>query len=526
MSRTKNNNILSTNRRPPKPTTVLDKASDISGLMAPPTTGYLARLGETSMISCIMAMACIRRFLGMPQQDTLYYTATLSLFLSSTGSLAFQEINLNCRSRNKKTILIASLLTLLGCLATGLVFIARTSHLAAKYSGKTLSHSEMQMINKYNQLLVTFDIIPGILIVSQCILCMLLQFALLNKAKRTFTYGEAAFVSQLISLAYITWALTTYSKLSAINLFNVSLPTDIILNIGASVFFIGFLASYSLGEAKAPKYVCLAMSIWVGHFLAGNCISRLASSETPITWLAVYLFSKHQIIGLFSLWLCVVAACVVLSNTWSLLSNETNCVVRKAFHFAVAVVFISGYKQDVEFTRFAAGGMVIILMILEMIRAWQLAGPFGALLERLCSSLRGKWDNRYLTMSHIYLLVGVFLPLWLVPFDLKSAETKLVLSSGLISVCIGDTAAAVLGTTFGHRVLCRETGKTLVGLLANIVAMIGFKMFWVGLESFPREISFLMAACFTAYNELYTRTCDNLKLPIVMTWSLMIFNCQ
>jgi len=183
------------------------------------------------------------------------------------------------------------------------------------------------------------------------------------------------------------------------------------------------------------------------------------------------------------------------------------------------VVFISGYNQDLDFTAFAAGGMFILMAILETIRAWNL-WPIGYQLERVCQSLRGRWDNRYLTLSHIYLLVGMMIPVWLIP---SSESNKLVLSSGLISLGVGDTAAAVIGTFYGKSQISPKSKKTVEGLVGNILAMALFKQIWVGYSGFLDEFSFAMAAVLTAFAEATSLQCDNLVLPLVMILALEIF---
>jgi dolichol kinase len=110
------------------------------------------------------------------------------------------------------------------------------------------------------------------------------------------------------------------------------------------------------------------------------------------------------------------------------------------------------------------------------------------------------------------------IPLWLLPQTTN--PSKLSLSSGVLAVGVGDAAAAILGTIYGRTQLGLRSGKTWEGLIGNILAMVAFKLVWVGYLGFVSEFSFIMAAIITAFVEAISCNCDNLVLPLVMIISL------
>lgn len=362
------------------------------------------------------------------------------------------------------------------------------------------------------------DIPISTIIFLQSIFSMLIMDGLCHKTKRYFSFGEASIVTQLSSTALSIYTLDQYSYYYG---FEIKLPItyQIVLTIGSIIFFVSFVIPYSLnmGSSTLALGAFISLSLAIIH----NQVQKLILVESdldPLTWLTAYLTDRHQRISLFIIWAATLTACMSLSASWARLVGQTNCLIRKTFHVAICIVFISGYNQDLEFTSFAAGGILCIMFLLELCRAWDLK-MIGPYLENICGSLRGGWDNKYLTVSHIYLLVGVFVPIWLLPKN----STKLAISSGLISVGVGDTAAAVVGTFMGKTPIFPRSKKTMEGFLGNFIAMFLFKQAWIGNQDFPSELAFFYVSIITSIVEVITNNCDNLILPLVMTLLNIVF---
>lgn len=484
--------------------------------------GYLA----PQLIPIIMGINVIKLYKN-DKLNILYTAIAFGTILSSVSSLLQYRINRFTRSRLKLTLLTATLLTLSSMVAIiGYSIIRINSQFYQRQLYKLPANIRNKVASSGADVFTYHffaDFIPGFIILLQTQLCTFIQHDLLFKAKRTFTIGESSIIAQISSATFLTWALITYSRFTGAGPFTVNLPIELILNIGFILFAIVFLPSYLIMSQKPntlKKYTLIVTCIIVSYIRVEYLINT-KQNTSPLKWLVNYIFSTHQRISLFSLWLSTLTGCLSFATTWSRMVGTTNSLVRKIFHLAIAIVFISGYNQDLDFTRFAAGGMLIVVLLLEIIRAWQLK-PLGYQLERVCQALRGKWDNKYLTLSHVYLLIGSFMPLWILPNDSK-ITSKLLLSSGLLSVGVGDTAAAVVGTFFGKTKFKGKSGKTLEGLIGNIIAMILFKMIWVGYTNFIEDFSFVIATVLTALVEAITDNCDNLILPLVMILFLEVF---
>lgn len=474
----------------------------------------------TSLIPTIMGLM-VGRMYSDDKSDLLYVTAAVGTTIATATSALNFQIRYMTRSRHKLTLLTTILLT--ASLLTSIVGFHLIRHNFSPSRLYILPESirETDRTNQndtFRKHLIA-DLVPGFILFLQTQLCSMLTFELMNRVKRTFTLGESFIVAQLVSATFLIWAFSTYTRVTGGGPFIIEQTTSILLNIGMILFTLVFVPSYLnlIGTSTFMRYSILVLGLSSAYAVTLNLV-KTAKIGDPLTWLVDHIFATHQRISLFSLWLATVAGCVSFSTSWSSMIGQTNSLVRKVFHLAICVIFISGYNQDIEFTSFASGGMIILMSLLELIRGWSL-WPFGSYLEKVCRSLRGKWDNRYLTLSHIYLLTGTMLPIWLTP---PGYESKLVYSSGLIAIGIGDTAAAVVGTIYGRNKFKRSE-KTLEGFAANIVAMAMFKLIWIGYTGFIDEFSFAMAAIMTSFSEIISANCDNLVLPLVMMFSLQVF---
>lgn len=62
----------------------------------------------------------------------------------------------------------------------------------------------------------------------------------------------------------------------------------------------------------------------------------------------------------------------------------------------------------------------------------------------------GDEKDSWLVLTHIYLLGGCSAPLWLHPVPSEAPAVLLPLAAGMLSVGVGDAAASVCGSLFGH----------------------------------------------------------------------------
>lgn len=363
-------------------------------------------------------------------------------------------------------------------------------------------------------------LLPTLIIWFQVFLCVMTFLTIFRYRWRKFYFGESFILSQCISSFCSVWTATTLLSNEQLlyrnrpRLFNnylVEQTTHVLLDSGAitATTLLVLKLSNKLTPSRALRnflaYVTIASSLVLIYLRASTLLN-----EAPITWLVGYIFATHQRLSLFSLWVSTVAGCVAFSIAWSQNSTGTNSIIRKVFHAVICMIFITGYKGDMGFTSFAAGATLLAFILLETFRVLRLK-PIGQYLEKVCRTLRSGHDNSSITINHIYLLMGLFLPVWLLPMN----SSKLSISSGLIAVGIGDTFAALIGTMVGRNKIT-ATNKTLEGFLGGLLSQIVFKLWWIGFQSFQEELTFLIASAMVSFAELFILY-DNLALSLVMT---------
>lgn len=77
-----------------------------------------------------------------------------------------------------------------------------------------------------------------------------------------------------------------------------------------------------------------------------------------------------------------------------------------------------------------------LLLILEIIRFGKMY-PFGPLVDNLMIKFVNDKDPGNILISHIYLLLGCAIPLWL---NLTYNFPSLIEYTGILSIAIGDSA--------------------------------------------------------------------------------------
>ncbi|XP_074650934.1 dolichol kinase-like isoform X1 [Tubulanus polymorphus] len=246
--------------------------------------------------------------------------------------------------------------------------------------------------------------------------------------------------------------------------------------------------------------------------------------KNVFTWLLNYLFVKEKIY-LIAYWAFITLICIVIvivKNKHSSSQQKVSTKVRKYFHLAAVLIFIPGLIVDPELLLFASGAALAILVLLEFIRFLRIR-PLGEILNNAFRIFLDEKDQGSLIVTHIYLLVGCTLPLWLYPYSLNIQYGCMLLwFAGILSVGVGDTAASVIGSMCGRH-KWPDGHKSMEGTLAAIMAQSLFcfviSMFGILPEFSHNCIMMLVVIVLTSLLEAFTTQIDNLILP------LYAYNC-
>jgi dolichol kinase len=190
--------------------------------------------------------------------------------------------------------------------------------------------------------------------------------------------------------------------------------------------------------------------------------------------------------------------------------------MRKVFHLLICVVYLLGLYYDRSLLFLCSYGMLIVLVLAETIR-YQKIGWLGERIQDLQALFIDEKDLRSeLVLSHVYLLIGFSVPIWISDFG----QFNLAQLSGLLTVGVGDSFASLIGSRYGRHRLPGSSKKSLEGSLGLVFSMLLVLLALAGLGFFdPFRLKSVLLVLgllgFTAFTEAYTNDNDNLVLSIV-----------
>ncbi|EAW10372.1 putative phosphatidate cytidylyltransferase [Aspergillus clavatus NRRL 1] len=222
---------------------------------------------------------------------------------------------------------------------------------------------------------------------------------------------------------------------------------------------------------------------------------------------------------------------------------------RKVFHGMMVLMFLPTVYIDPAFCALALAIVLSVFLLLDLFRASQLPPISRPLTYFLAPYVDGRDHRGPVIISHIFLLIGCSIPLWLsladIPrtgsspwatWDVASRDISMV--SGVICVGMGDAAASLIGRRFGRRKWFWGGGKSLEGSLAFAIAVFCGLMvarIWLAVGQWPTigsdasdslfwsvtVLKAIIAASATSATEAILTGCnDNVVVPIIL-WLLV-----
>ncbi|KAF2353008.1 hypothetical protein FHG87_016237 [Trinorchestia longiramus] len=305
--------------------------------------------------------------------------------------------------------------------------------------------------------------------------------------------------------------------------------------------------------------------------VVGVIWSSLLLGEFSPLWLLNEFIGKQPNSGLRRpLLLCWWSFCSVLawlSTAWVYRYRSVPVpVVRKVYHVLAVAVCVAGVVVDASFLRLASVGASIACLLMEVVRTLDVPLVSTALTSAFSNFLDEKDRSGKLILSPVYLLVGLSLPLWLLPlpipycvpcprpsFSCPSGDsvaeskipdsdpssdsipenmesfspfirpTKIALCqlAGVLAVGIGDTFASICGTRYGKHKY-PGSKKSLEGSacgvgsqLVVVVVLVVCGVVEVGSEALVWWWGVFATIWVASVVEAFTNQVDNLALPLV-----------
>lgn len=318
----------------------------------------------------------------------------------------------------------------------------------------------------------------------------------------------------------------------------------------------GWAIGYLFGNLRAVRFQVFDWSLksWI-------LLPSLPEIDVPQRTMMLHLlrdigYIRTTLLGAANTRLILIGYCgAVLAAGLAIVLNLPSHVEvdtrRKVFHGMMVAMFVPTIPVDPSFMALALALMLAIFLILDFLRASQLPPLSKPIASFLTPYVDGRDLRGPVIISHIFLLIGCAIPLWLslagrnisgdAPWkgwEIEGRDVSMV--SGVICVGMGDAAASLIGRRFGRRKWPWVGGKSLEGsaafALAVSVGLLSSKAYlWLGgwegmtLESYMdtiRELSTMtskavIAACGASFMEaVLTGGNDNVVVPVVL-WLLV-----
>ncbi|KAG5950715.1 hypothetical protein E4U53_004515 [Claviceps sorghi] len=215
---------------------------------------------------------------------------------------------------------------------------------------------------------------------------------------------------------------------------------------------------------------------------------------------------------------------------------------RKVFHFMMVGMFLPATYVDPAYAGLALSLILAIFLILDLLRASQLPPLSKPIASFLAPYVDGRDFRGPVVISHIFLLIGCAIPLWLAlsslprtgsgclaGWEVPARDVSMV--SGVVCVGLGDAAASLIGRRYGRRKWLWGGGKSLEGSVAFAVAVfVGLAAAgaWLRIGGWPTTVDGAMGIVVSARNAglcasvaslteaVLTGGNDNVIVPVVL----------
>lgn len=174
---------------------------------------------------------------------------------------------------------------------------------------------------------------------------------------------------------------------------------------------------------------------------------------------------------------------------------------RKVFHFTMVALLMPAIAVDPCFISLALAIVLVVFLVLELLRASQLPPLSKPIAVFLAPYVDGRDLRGPVVVSHIFLLIGCAIPLWLSMAGVERSRTgeedpwqgwstperDLSMLSGVICVGLGDAFASLIGRRYGRHKWPWAGGKSLEGSAAFAAAVVGGLIIGKGLLNLVLE---------------------------------------
>ncbi|KAL8855306.1 MAG: hypothetical protein Q9178_008035 [Gyalolechia marmorata] len=305
---------------------------------------------------------------------------------------------------------------------------------------------------------------------------------------------------------------------------------------------VGWALGYLFSDLHSFRTIVMALELdqWIRLPNDDLAMREVHGWAEEVRWRHIGAANTRLLICLYY----IITICVGLAVVLRLSSFADVDTRRKVFHGMMVVMCLPTIFVDPAFVAVALSAGLAVFLLLDLFRASQLPPLSRPLTHFLAPYVDGRDHRGPVIVSHIFLLIGCSIPLWL---SLASVERStepawpgwevprrdLSMISGVVCVGMGDAAASLIGRRYGRRRWCWSGGKSIEGSAAFAGAVtlgLGFARLWLlyggwdgdSGDSWPLFLcKVVVAASGASLTEaVLTGGNDNVIVPIIL-WLLV-----
>lgn len=223
------------------------------------------------------------------------------------------------------------------------------------------------------------------------------------------------------------------------------------LACGLAVLYPFYWATSSLSNPVLRNIGALVVTGAFGtsfYLLMNYVFVRQVYNVEVVTWLYNYILLSELRVHLLAGWVLGLAVAIPVVFTLSVNNTISLNSRRKAWHYILfASLAYPALVKEPVFTSIAVLGSVFLFIVLEMVRASRL-GWMGNFINSQLRYFQDEKDSKGpLSLSYIFLLVGVAIPIayGVAVEDIVSPRSYI----GLVTLGLSDSSASIVGKNLG-----------------------------------------------------------------------------
>ncbi len=305
-----------------------------------------------------------------------------------------------------------------------------------------------------------------------------------RRRKRSVSSSAHFFLSLTSAQATVRkWLYAIYVYAAVMLIITIGIRTYISRQALAGKEPVGWALGYLLGDIRPFRFWVVRSNLerWI------SLPSRFENNATRSCHLGWVEHLRQDTFGEANTRLLICGYCLVVLTVGMAVVLRLVSVVevdtrRKVFHGMMVAMFLPATFVDPAFASLALALILAVFLLLDLFRASQLPPLSKPLTYFLAPYVDGRDHRGPVIVSHIFLLIGCAIPLWLSLAGIERAgrapwqgwevtRREVSMVSGVVCVGMGDAAASLIGRRFGRRKWLWSGGKSLEGSFAFAAAV-------------------------------------------------------